>query len=51
MKKVFLGVIVIVAMSSVAAYADGIKKPIKKNAAKKESTKTKCPNKPGCICN
>lgn len=62
MKKIFLSIIATVIFSAVVVYADGGKKVVKKNAAKKECTKANCPNttnchkavcpnKPGCICN
>jgi hypothetical protein len=51
MKKLLLSTIAVILMSSVAVYAEGSKKTTKKAVAKKERTKTNCPNKPGCICN
>jgi hypothetical protein len=51
MKKLLLSTIAIIFMSSISVYAEGSKKTTKKVVAKKERSKTICPNKPGCICN
>ena len=48
MKKIFLSIIAIVIMSSVAVYAEGGKKVTKKAIAKKECTKANCPDNPNC---
>jgi len=53
MKKILLSTLALVIMSAGIAYADGGKRntKTKKPVQKKERTKTKCPNRPGCICN
>lgn len=62
MKKIIVSVVVMFAMTSIAAYANGSNKTATKKAVKQECKKancpdkakckkTTCPNRPGCICN
>jgi hypothetical protein len=51
MKKIIIAVIAIFMLSTIAVYADGGKKRAKSSIHKKSPAKTKCTNRPGCICN
>jgi len=50
MKKFFLSIVAMSMLSTITVSAGGGKKPAKKILHKKVGTKTKCPNRPGCIC-